>query len=432
MFDIDCLSVNVKGHLTVGGCDAVELSERYGTPLYVMDEMMIRNSCNEYKSLMKEFFGINSRVIYASKAFNCKEICRIMNNEEMYIDVVSEGELYTSLKAGFPADRIYFHGNNKTYDELSMAVKENVGTIVIDSIKEAEEIQSLCYKTGKKIDVLIRVKPGVEAHTHSFIKTGHIDSKFGFAIQNNEAYEVISKIKKFSCLNLRGLHCHIGSQIVESEPFIHTAGIMMDFIFNLTNKLNLEIKELNIGGGFGIKYFPHEIEINKNDCLMKISKIIKEKSVKYNIKEPFISIEPGRSIVGQAGVTFYKVGNIKKIKGVRTYISVDGGMTDNPRYILYGSNYNVLNAGKINLKCDNEVTIAGKCCESGDIIQNNVKICNTNIGDIIAVLCTGAYNYSMASNYNRIPKPAVVMVKRGESRLIVKRQSLEDVIAQDL
>ena len=431
MFGNQNLSVNGKGHLTLGGCDTLELARIYDTPLYVMDELKIRDMCREYKNIMKSLYK-EFDVVYASKAFCCKEICRIMNEEDMCLDVVSGGELYTALQANFPSEKIYFHGNNKTYDELLMAIKNNVGRIVIDSLNEAKIVSETACKLNINVNVLIRIKPGIDAHTHSFIKTGQIDSKFGFAIENGEAQEALLKINQLKNITVKGLHCHIGSQIFESEPFVRAAEMMMDFIFKIQKNTNIHIEELNLGGGFGIKYTDKDAGMDYKSCLKNVSSTIHQKCHEFNITCPKICIEPGRSVVGPAGVTLYRVGNIKEIKGVRTYVSTDGGMTDNPRYILYKSKYEVINAGKADKEKEKIVTIAGKCCESGDIIQENVKICNTEIGDILAVLCTGAYNYSMASNYNRIPKPAVIMVKNGEHRLIVRRQTYEDIVMQDL
>lgn len=431
MFATGCLNVNEKGHLTIGGCDAIDLAEFYGTPLYVMDESIIRNSCRAYKSLLSKYYGDSYKVIFASKSFNCKEICRIMKDEGMHLDVVSGGELYTALKSNFPTENIYFHGNNKSYEELVMAVENNIGRIVIDNLDEAKMLYEILSDLCSNIDVLLRITPGVESHTHNFIKTGQLDSKFGCSVDTGEAFNVVSKIIGFDRMNFKGLHCHIGSQITDIEPFAYAAEIMMDFAGKLNRMKGIDIEEINMGGGFGIKYLEQDDCIDYQKCLEAISEVVKQRSSQFNLKQPCICIEPGRSIVGQAGVTLYKVGNIKKIPGVRTYASVSGGMTDNPRYMMYGSKYKVLNATKMSDICE-EVTISGKCCENGDIIQENVLIPFPERGDTIAVLCTGAYNYSMSSNYNRLPKPAVVMVKGGIHRLIIRRQTFDDVIAQDL
>lgn len=426
-------TINEKGHLEFCGCDLTELVKIYGTPLYVMDENSIRQSCRMYNKLMHEFYADNYKVIYASKAFNCKEICRIMADEGLYIDVVSGGELYTALKAGFPASRIYFHGNNKTVEELKFAVDNKVGRIVIDNLAEAQRLSKILSNSNSTMDVLLRVTPGIDAHTHKFIKTGQVDSKFGVSIQSGEALEVISQIIELGNLNFKGIHCHIGSQIADPQPFVLAAETMMDFSGNIKRTLGIEVEEINLGGGFGIDYVDGEMPLDYKECIKRVSKVIRQRSSELGLKKvPCICIEPGRSIVAKAGITLYTVGGIKEIPGARTYVSVDGGMTDNPRYILYGSRYTVLNASNLNGNKVKGVTIAGKCCESGDIIQENVTIASPKVGDIIAVISTGAYNYSMASNYNRIPKPAVVMVNDSLHRLIVRRQTFEDVCAQDL
>lgn len=432
MLEMEGLDVNNEAQLMIGGCAASDLAKIYGTPLYVMDEEAIRSRCRLYMGKMRELYGDNFNVIYASKAFLCKEICRVMNSEGMCIDVVSGGELYTALKSGFPAEKIYFHGNNKSYEELEMAVQNSVGTIVVDNKSEIEILSKIAGKLGKSVNVLIRIKPGVDAHTHKFIKTGQIDSKFGFALENDEALNIVLNTVKEKTLKLKGLHCHIGSQILNSLPFVKAAEIMLDFIYRLKRDFSIDIRELNLGGGFGINYLPHEKPMDPLKTLKDVHEALLKRANKFNIMLPKISIEPGRSVVGEAGVTLYRVGNIKEIKNVRTYIAVDGGMADNPRYILYGAPYEIVNADRMNAKRDCLVTVAGKCCESGDLIQKDVKICKTEVGDILAVLCTGAYNYSMASNYNRIAKPAVVMVKNGTHRLIVRRQTLEELIAQDV
>lgn len=432
MFGMEGLDVNNEGHLIIGGCDASKLAQIYGTPLYVMNEEVIRSRCRFYISKMRELYGENFNVIYASKAFLCKEICKIMDSEGMCIDVVSGGELYTALKSGFPAEKIYFHGNNKSYEELEMAVQNGIGTIVIDNENEIEILSEIAKKLGEIVNVLIRIKPGIDAHTHNFIKTGQIDSKFGFDLENDEALRIILKISKEKTLKLNGLHCHIGSQILDSASFVKATEIMLDFIYNLKRDFDINIFELNLGGGFGINYLSDKKQIDYYKFLKDIQEVVLEQTEKFNISCPKISIEPGRSVVGEAGITLYKVGSVKEIKDVRTYVSVDGGMTDNPRYVLYGAPYEIVNVNRMYEKRNFLVTIAGKCCESGDIIQKDVKICKTEVGDILAVLCTGAYNYSMASNYNRIAKPAVVMVKKGTHRLIVRRQTLDEVMAQDI
>lgn len=432
MFINDCLNVNDCGHLTIGGVDCVELGKKYGTPLYVLDENVVRNNCKAYIKAFEKYYDGKGLPSYASKAFCCKEICRIMKDENMGLDVVSGGELYTALSVDFPANRIHFHGNNKTLDEIRMCLENGVGKIVVDNFNELEQINRLSKEYNKITDISLRIKPGVDAHTHDYIRTGQIDSKFGFALENGEALEIVKKALSYENICLKELHCHIGSQIFEVEPFVDTAKIMMDFIAEIKNTLNYQIDELNLGGGFGIKYLESDKALPFESFIKAVSEAVKEKASEHSTKVPYIYIEPGRSIVSEAGITLYTIGGVKEIKNVRTYVSVDGGMGDNIRYALYNADYTVVNASKASVKPENKYTVAGKCCESGDLIQENTKIADPQIGDTLAVLSTGAYNYSMASNYNRIPRPAVVMVKDGKNRLVVNRETYEDIARNDL
>lgn len=432
MFVNDCLNVNESGHLTIGGCDTVKLAEKYGTPLYVMDESVIRNTCNAYKTSFEKYYGGNGLPCYASKALNCMELCRIMKDEGMGLDVVSGGEMYTAIKAGFPVDKIHFHGNNKTLEELTLAIDNNIGKIVVDNLTELNTLNTLAKGKNKKVNISFRIKPGVDAHTHDFVKTGQIDSKFGFALETGEAMNAVQAALAYDNVILKELHCHIGSQIFDIDPFVTAAEIMMDFIAEIKDKTGHIISQLNLGGGFGIKYTKKDTPTMYENYMEAVSKMVKQKAGEIGIPVPYIFIEPGRSVVGEAGITLYTVGAVKEIPNVRTYVSIDGGMCDNVRYALYKSEYTVVNASKANEKADTTVTVAGKCCESGDLIQENTKIATAVPGDTIAVLSTGAYNYSMASNYNRIPKPAIVMVKDGKARVIVKRESYDDLIANDL
>lgn len=432
MFVSECLNINEKGHLTIGGMDAVELARDYGTPVYVMDEMQIRNNCRDYVRSIEENYDGRGRVLYASKAMCCKEMCRIMNEEGLGLDVVSGGELYTALQAGFPADRIYFHGNNKTVEELEQALEAKVGRIIVDNLTELETLNELAKLRDTTAKIMFRIKPGIDAHTHSFIRTGQIDSKFGFALETGEALEAIKAAIGFSNSKLCGLHCHIGSQIHDVEPFVLAAEVMVDLIAKVKKEFEYSICELNLGGGFGIKYTTDEQAVPYADYMKKVSVAVKARCASHGVAMPFILMEPGRSIAGAAGITLYKVGAVKEIPNVRTYLSVDGGMVDNPRYILYQSAYEILVANKASEPRDFMVTVAGKCCESGDLIQENCMIQQAQPGDILAVLSTGAYNYSMASNYNRIPRPPVVMVNEKGARVIVKRETLEDVTRNDI
>lgn len=432
MFTNECLNVNDLGHLTIGGCDTLDLAREYGTPLYVLDESTIRNTCKSYVQSIIDNYDGNGLPLYASKALSCKEIYRIVNDENFGVDVVSGGELYTALSVDFPPEKIHFHGNNKTVDELTYAVKSGVGRIVVDNLDELKRLNAICESLNKTVSISFRIKPGVDAHTHDFIRTGQIDSKFGFALENGEAYEAVKATKDYDFINLVELHCHIGSQIFDVEPFVAASEIMMDFIAKIKNELDVEVKELNLGGGFSIMYTDKDSPVPYPEYMKAVSVAVKNKANEHNMDVPFICIEPGRSVVGEAGITLYSVGSRKEIENIRTYVSVDGGMTDNIRYALYKSEYTILNAGKANLPCDDIVTVAGKCCESGDLIGENVLIAKVEAGDTLAVLSTGAYNYSMASNYNRNPRPAIVMVKDGKHRLVVKRETYEQLVENDI
>lgn len=432
MFVSDNLTVNEKGHLAVSGVDTVELAKEYGTPLYVMDEAMIRSACQRFKKSIDEFYGGAGLVCYASKAFSCKEIYRIVDSEDVGADVVSGGELYTAASVGFPMDKICFHGNNKTDEELELAIEKKVGRIIVDNVYELDRLDRLAEKKGVTANIMFRIKPGIDAHTHNFVKTGQIDSKFGFALETGEAFDAVKKAVALKNVHLVGLHCHIGSQIFDIDPFVHAAEVMLGFIAKIKDELSFEVKELNLGGGFGIKYTNEDKPCAFEKYMECVSVKVKEICAEKGIKLPFILIEPGRSIVAPAGLTLYTVGGIKEIPNIRTYVSIDGGMGDNPRYALYKSEYDIEVANKAGEEKSEKITLAGKCCESGDLIGENMPVQHVEVGDTIAVLATGAYNYSMSSNYNRLCKPAVVMVKDGKSRVIVKRETLEDLIRNDI
>lgn len=432
MFKHDFMGINEKGHLTVGGCDTVDVCEKYGTPMYLMDEERIRDNMRSYKNAIDKYYGGKGLCLYASKAFSALYIYKVAKEEGLGVDVVSGGELYTALKAGFDPSKIVFHGNNKSFGEIKMAVENRVGHIIIDAKEEIEVIDSFSRENGVKTKVMIRVKPGVDAHTHEFISTGQIDSKFGFAVENGEAFEIAKYALGFENIEITGLHCHVGSQMFLYEPFALTAEIMMNFYAKLKNELGLSLCELNLGGGFGIKYTEQDSPVDYEGFIDSVSGVIHEICKEKNLEVPFIYMEPGRSIVGDAGITLYTAGGIKDIKDIRKYVSVDGGMGDNPRYILYGAAYDAVIANRAADKPTEKVTICGKCCESGDVIIENAFMPEIKSGDKIAVMSTGAYNYSMASNYNRIPRPPVVMAKNGETKLIVKRESYEDIIKNDI
>jgi len=432
MFAANCLDVNDNGHLTIGGADTLALAQQYGTPLYVMDEAEIRRACRSYRQSITDYYGSNGMVVYAGKALLCKEICRVIAQEDIGLDVVSGGELFTALEAGFPMDRVVFHGNNKTVEELTMAVRNGVGRIVVDNLCELELLAALAASAKRQMDILLRVKPGIDAHTHNFVRTGQIDSKFGLALETGEAFEAVRAALEHEYLSLQGIHCHIGSQIFDIDPFEHAAQVMMDFVGQVKRGLDYELRELNLGGGFGIRYVDQDDPVPYGSYMRRVSAAVKAAADKNGVALPKVMIEPGRSIVGSAGITLYMVGCIKDIPGVRKYVSVDGGMTDNPRYALYHSEYEAVIANRAAEQKDHRVTVAGKCCESGDLIGENMLLQTPQVGDVLAVLSTGAYNFSMASNYNRLLRPAMVMVNEGKARLIVRRQAYEDLVAHDL
>ncbi len=428
----DRFGVNEKGNLTLGGVDTVELANTYGTPLYVMDENDIRNNCRAFKNAFDEYYKGNARVYYASKAFSCKEMYRIVDSEDLCADVVSGGELYTALSAGFPAEKIGFHGNNKTPEELCYAIDMKVGRIIVDNIYELHTLDALARDKEKVQKILLRIKPGIDCHTHDYIKTGQIDCKFGFALENGEAMEAVEEACKMENVELVGIHCHIGSQIFETQPFVDAADIMVALAKNIEKSFGKTLTEINFGGGYGIKYLDTDKPVPKDESIRLLCEAVKAACKKHDFPQPALSIEPGRSIVGDANLTLYKIGVVKTIKDVRTYVSVDGGMSDNPRYALYQAEYEAVVANKADKPRDFTATIAGKCCESGDLIQEHTKIQTPEVGDTLAVLATGAYNYSMASNYNRIPRPAAVMVNDGKARVIIQRETYEDIISKDI
>ena len=432
MFVSDCLGVNEKGHLTIGGVDTLALAEEYGTPLYLMDEGEIRGNAAAFLRGIQKYYGGKGQVAFASKAFCCKEICRIADSEGLWLDVVSGSEVYTALSAGFPAAHLIFHGNNKSAVELTEALKAGVGRIVVDNIFELELLDKLAVAANKRAKIQLRLKPGVEAHTHDFIRTGQIDSKFGFAIETGEAARAVEKTLTLPNIELVGIHCHIGSQIFDVAPFVEAARVMIGFIEQVKKDTGHEIGELNLGGGFGIKYLPEEVPAPYESYMEAVSKEVLGRCKEYGLNVPTIILEPGRSIVGPAGITLYTIGAVKEIPGIRTYITVDGGMADNPRHILYQSRYEMLLAGRANAPKTGGYTVAGRCCESGDILGVDIPLPAPKVGEVMAVLSTGAYNYAMASHYNRLPKPAVVMVKDGASRVIVRRESYEDVARNDV
>nr|WP_290462452.1 diaminopimelate decarboxylase [Acutalibacter muris] len=427
-----CLSINENGHLTISGCDTTALAKQYGTPIYVISEEEVRRICRSYTESFQKYYNGNGRPIYASKAFNCKEMCRVVTSEGLDVEVVSGGELYTALQAGVSGGRIHFQGNNKSSKELELAIDNDVGDIVVDNFSELEKLNKIAGEKGAIANISLRVKPGIDAHTHEFIRTGQVDSKFGLDLESGEAFSAAKRALRMDNVKLIGLHCHIGSQVMEKEPFVHAAEVMLGLHHRIYKELEVELEQLNLGGGFGIHYLETDDFIPYHEYMQEVSAKISEVCAKYGIKLPRIYIEPGRSIVGEAGITLYTVGNIKEIPNVRNYVAIDGGMYENPRYALYQSDYTCLIANKANRPADYVATIAGKCCESGDLIQEHTHIQSPEEGDILAVLSTGAYNYSMASNYNRNPRPACIMVSQGESRVIIRGETYEDLVRNDL
>ncbi len=425
----DNLGINEKGHLTFAGRDTVELAEKYGTPAYIMDEEKIREKCRIYKTAMAEYFGGGSFPLFASKSLCFKQIYRIMKEEGMGIDVVSPGELYTAASAGFPLGNAYFHGNNKTGNDIAYAMDNSIGYFVCDNCDELYAIDRHAKKRGIKQKILLRLTPGIDPHTHAKISTGKVDSKFGTAIETGQADELVRLALSLENIELRGYHCHIGSQIFEYEPFSDAAKIMIAFIAKVKNEQGYEAQTLNIGGGMGVRYVESDPEIDYAANIKSLSEIFKAECAASGVNMPQILMEPGRSIVADAGMTLYTVGAKKEIPGFKNYVSIDGGMPDNPRYALYQSEYTVCVANRMNEEANYECTIAGRCCESGDLIQEGVMIPKPKRDDILAVLTTGAYNYAMSSNYNAITKPPVIMLTKDSEYIAVKRESFEDMTA---
>ena len=432
MILFDHFGVNEKGHLTIGGADAVELAKEFGTPAYILDENVIRENCRTYLRAAREHFGPDALPLYASKALCFTGIYKIAAEEGLGVDCVSSGEIFTAARAGFPTEKIYFHGNNKTDDDIRFALDNGVGTFVVDNIEELEALSAEAQKRGITQRILLRITPGIDPHTHRAIMTGNVDSKFGSAIVTGQAMDIAKRAISAENIDLAGLHCHIGSQIFDIEPFSDAADIMVRFIADIKKECGYVIRELNLGGGLGVKYTEYDSEIDYADAIAKIAKVVTDFCEKNDVDMPKVILEPGRSLVAAAGATLYTVGSVKNIPDFRTYISVDGGMPDNPRYALYQSQYTALIANKANEERSLRATIAGRCCESGDLLGENIDIQNAKRGDILAVLVTGAYNHAMASNYNRLPRPPIVMVKDGVARLAVKRESFLDLCRNDV
>ncbi len=428
------LSINKDGHLTLGGVDTVKLARKYGTPLYLLDEARIRERCRTYKTAMAREFGEGSYPLYASKAASFRQMYRIIMEEGLGTDLVSSGELYTAASVGFPLSKAYFHSNNKTDLDIEYAIDRGVGYFVVDNVEELDAINEIAEKKNVKQKILLRLTPSIDPHTYEAVATGKVDSKFGSAIETGQAEQIAKYAISLYGIELYGFHCHVGSQVFDSKVFLRAGEIMLDFIALMRKKYGFVTRELDLGGGYGVRYLESDPEIDIAENIALVATHIKAYCAKTGIDMPEIRMEPGRSIVADAGVTLYTAGTVKRIPGYKNYVSVDGGMADNPRYALYRSAYTVCLASRMDSTAPTfNCTIAGRCCESGDLIQENVTLPADIVrGDIIAVLTTGAYNYSMASNYNRLQKPPVVMIRGGEDYVAVKRESLEDVCKNDI
>ncbi len=429
-----CRNLEIRDNtLYFGGRSTVELVEKYGTPIYVMDEQTVRNNCRKYTVAMKKYFGENARAFYASKACCFKRIYNIMQTEGMCVDVVSPGEIYTAKSAGFDMSKVCFHSNSKNDFDISFAMDAGVGCFAVDNLEELTAINTFAGERGFKQKIIFRVTPGIDTHTYEAVNTGKVDSKFGFPIETGAAMEITKVALGMDNIDLAGFHCHVGSQLFDSAVFLRSAKIMLEFIAQVKDETGYEARELDLGGGYGVRYTENDPEIDIEDNIRQVAEYVKELCAGLNINEPAISMEPGRSIVADSGITLYKVGNVKRIEGYKNYVAIDGGMGDNPRYALYESEYTVVAADKANEPCDFLCDLVGRFCESGDIIQPKIKLPESvQRGDIIAVLTTGAYNYSMASNYNRIPRLPVIMINGNEDYIAVKGETFEDLIRNDL
>ncbi|WP_176583435.1 diaminopimelate decarboxylase [Priestia megaterium] len=423
--------INKQGHLEIGGVDTVELASNFGTPLYVYDVALIRQRARGFKETFEKH-GVKAQVAYASKAFSTIAMVQVVHEEGLSLDVVSGGELYTALAADFPKERIHFHGNNKSRAELEMAVKEDVGCIVVDNFYEIALLQEITEQYQKKMPVLLRLTPGIEAHTHDYILTGQEDSKFGFDLQNGQADEAVRLVQNSKGLELLGIHCHIGSQIFETTGFIMATQKLFAKMKEWKQRIEFVPQVLNLGGGFGIRYTEEDQPIPVSQYVEVIIEEVKKQSKQLEVEIPEIWIEPGRSLVGDAGTTLYSIGSRKHVPNVREYVAIDGGMNDNIRPALYQAKYEAVIANRMNDESDELVSIAGKCCESGDMLMWDVHLPKANPDDLLAMFCTGAYGYSMASHYNRLPKPAIVFVEDGEAQLVVKRETYEDIVKNDV
>ena len=426
------LSTDSQGHLIFSGHDTTQLAKEYGTPLMLMDEMLIRDRCREYQNAMKQYLPAGSRPLYASKALSIKRMYALMAQENMGIDVVSSGELYTAVRAGFPMENAFFHGNSKTDADIRFAIEHGIGYFVCDNADELDVIDREAARKGICQKILLRLSPGIDPHTHEKINTGRVDCKFGSAIITGQAEELTLRALSKENICLDGFHCHVGSQIFDHIPFCEAAVIMLEYIAKIRDTHGYTARVLNLGGGMGVPYVSQDPAMDYTQNIQKIGQLIADTCYKLNLEAPVILMEPGRSIVADAGITLYTVSTVKEIPGFKTYVSVDGGMADNPRYTLYQSEYTILPANRMQDPAEIVCTVAGCCCESGDILQENVPLPRSVRGDLLAVLTTGAYNYSMASNYNRIPRPPIVMLGKDGPYMAVRRETYEDLLTYDL
>ena len=429
----DNIGVSSEGNLAFAGQDTVFLAKKYGTPLYLMDEERIRYNCRTFLNAVKAAFNGNAKVMYASKAASFKRIYEIMREEGMCVDVVSQGEIYSAIKGGFPLENAYFHSNNKTDEDIAFAISNGIGYFVVDNAEELYSIDNEAKKQGKIQPILLRITPGIDPHTFEAVSTGKVDSKFGSAIETGQAEEMVKLALSFENISVAGLHCHVGSQVFDSDVFLRSADVMLDFILEMKEKLGFITKQLDLGGGFGVRYLSSDPVCNIAEIIAEIGDFVKQKVAKLGITMPVIGFEPGRSIVADAGMTLYTVGTVKQIPEFINYVSVDGGMGDNIRYALYNAPYTLAIANRINEPADMECTVVGRFCESGDMIKENAFLPSlTARDDILATFTTGAYNYSMASNYNRVGRPPVVMLNEGTSYLAVRRETLDDLVSLDV
>ncbi len=433
--DIICenISVNEAGILCFAGQSTLSLAQQYGTPLYLMDEDRIRNRMRVYADGMQKAFGEYGHVLYASKAASFKRLYEIAAEEQIGVDVVSAGEIASALRAGYPMAQACFHSNNKTDEDINYAIANGVGLFVVDNTEELYAIDAIAREYGRIQPLLLRITPGIDPHTYAAVNTGMVDSKFGSAIETGQAEEITRLALSLSNIELQGFHCHVGSQVFDSQVYLQTADIMLAFMADMYHKLGFVTKKLDLGGGYGVRYVAGDPDIDIESNILSVGVRVRELVAQYGIEMPHIYMEPGRSIVADAGMTLYTMGTLKRIPGYKNYVSVDGGMADNPRYILYDAPYTLLPASQMHAPRNMVCSVVGRCCESGDVLQDNVRMPDTlKRGDLIACLTTGAYNYSMASNYNRIPRPAVVMLRGGSSYVAVKRETVDDITRLDV